>query len=235
MQSCSASFRDDRARHFDHSGAQVPERGRGSTATNPPNSGSTISVTADPKVPPGRHKLRLAARCIRAGGIVAYPTEAVFGLGCDPWDGNAVRRLLALKRRPERKGLILIAADFRQLQPFIQPLNKDRMATVLATWPGPVTWLLPARAQTPSWLTGGHATLAVRVTPHPLAVALCQSTGSALVSTSANVSGRRPARAALQVRSALGAKVDLILGGRCGARTQPSTIRDVLTGAVIRV
>lgn len=176
----------------------------------------------------------MAARCICAGGILAYPTEAVYGLGCDPWNEDAVRRLLAIKMRSEHKGLILIASDFTQLQRFVEPLNDKQMATVLATWPGPVTWLLPASAQTPRWLTGRHPTLAVRVTAHPLAAALCETTGGALVSTSANVSGRPAARTALQARSALGSEVDLILGGRCGGRARPSTIRDGLTGAVIR-
>lgn len=183
---------------------------------------------------PGRHKLRTAARCIRGGGILAYPTEAVYGLGCDPWDQAAVRRLLAIKRRPEHKGLILIAAGFDQLEPFVEPLDAARMLAVLATWPGPNTWLLPARAGTPGWLRGRHTTLAVRVTAHPIAAALCATAGSALVSTSANISDHPPARTPLQVRSALGHQVDIVLAGRCGTRARPSTIRDGRTGMVIR-
>jgi L-threonylcarbamoyladenylate synthase len=193
-----------------------------------------VHVSTDLGVSPGRHKLHLAVRCIQSGGILAYPTEAVYGLGCDPWNGEAVRRLLAIKRRPEHKGLILIAADFVQLEPFVQPLDATRMQTVLATWPGPVTWLLPARGETPGWLTGRHGSLAVRVTAHRIAASLCRSAGSALVSTSANISDRPPAHTPLQVRLALGARVDLILAGRCGTRGRPSTIRDGRTGAVIR-
>jgi len=184
---------------------------------------------------PGRHKLRRAARCIRGGGILAYPTEAVYGLGCDPWDRVAVQRLLAIKQRPEHKGLILIAADFAQLAPFVEPLGAALMQPILATWPGPNTWLLPARAGTPGWLRGRHVTLAVRVTAHPIAAALCTAAGSALVSTSANISHRPPVRTHLQVRSALGSQVDLILAGRCGTRARPSSIRDGRTGVVIRV
>jgi L-threonylcarbamoyladenylate synthase len=131
-------------------------------------------------------------------------------------------------------GLILIASDYDQLRPFVEPLDGERKKSVLATWPGPVTWLLPARAETPPWLTGRHATLAVRVTAHPLAGALCSSARSALVSTSANRSTLPPARTALQVRLRLGSAVDLVLAGRCGGRAQPSTIRDGRTGAVIR-
>jgi len=193
-----------------------------------------MDVTTDPEHLPGRHKLRMAARCIRAGGILAYPTEAVYGLGCDPRDRAAVQRLLAIKQRPEHKGLILIAADFAQLEPFVEPLDAARMQTVLATWPGPNTWLLPARAGTPGWLRGQHATLAVRVTAHPIAAALCATAGSTLVSTSANVSDRPPVRTSLQVRLTFGPQVDFTLAGRCGTRARPSTIRDGRTGAVIR-
>jgi L-threonylcarbamoyladenylate synthase len=167
------------------------------------------------------------------GAVIAYPTEAVYGLGCDPWDACAVRRILEIKRRPEHKGLILIAADFSQLEPFVEPLEASVMSRIWPTWPGPVTWLLPARSVTPHWLTGRHDTLAVRVTAHPLAAALCRTAGP-LVSTSANRGGHPPARSALQVRLRLDGDVDDILAGDCGGRAQPSTIRDGRTGEVIR-
>jgi L-threonylcarbamoyladenylate synthase len=181
-----------------------------------------------------QHKLGLAVRCLAAGGLVAYPTEAVYGLGCNPWTEAAVHRILAVKRRSERKGLILIAADFEQLDPFIEPLDTDRMPAVLATWPGPVTWVFPARPSTPRWLTGARPTIAVRVTAHPVARALCRAWGGPLVSTSANREGQSPARTALGARLHLGMAVDLVLNGLCGGRSRPSTIRDGATGAVIR-
>lgn len=184
--------------------------------------------------PGGTHRLRLAARVIAAGGVLAYPTEAVYGLGCDPDDPLAVRRLLALKRRPEAKGLILIAADYASLAGYVQPLEPSRMTEILASWPGPTTWLLPARAETPRWLTGDHRTLAVRVTAHPLAAALCRCWGGALVSTSANVSHRPPARTALQVCARLDPQPDHILTGRCGGADRPTAIRDGVTGRTIR-
>jgi len=182
-----------------------------------------------------RHRLRLAARRIRAGGVVAYPTEAVYGLGCDPWNRDATRHILTMKQRPESQGLILIAADFTQLAPFVEVLEPARMAVILATWPGPHTWLLPARPETPPWLRGMHRTLAVRVTAHPLAAALCQAAGSALVSTSANRTRQRPARTALEVRLRLGETRDYyVLAGPCGGRAQCSRIRDGRTGQVLR-
>ena len=108
------------------------------------------------------------------------------------------------------------------------------MAAIQATWPGPVTWLLPARPETPRWLTGDHATLAVRVTAHPLAAALCRRWGGALVSTSANRASRPPARTPLGVRLALGGGPDYILAGACGGAARVSSIRDGMTGAVLR-
>ena len=183
---------------------------------------------------PASHRLRLAARWVAAGGVVAYPTEAVYGIGCDPWNGAAVRRILEIKQRPESKGLILIAADFGQLEALVAPLAPPRMAEIRASWPGPNTWLLPARAGVPTWLTGRHDTLAVRVTDHPLAAALCRAAGSALVSTSANRSGRPPARSALQVMLRLGPAADYLLAGDCGGRASCSRIRDGRTGAVLR-
>lgn len=179
-------------------------------------------------------KLREAARCIISGGLVAYPTEAVFGLGCDPLNGAAMQRLLELKQRPVEKGVILIAADFDQLRPFIKPLAEPLMQPILASWPGPHTWLLPAANHLPGWLTGRHDTLAVRVTAHPLAAALCRACNSPIVSTSANRSGQHPARSALAVRLRLDRGVDYILNGALGGNRAPSTIRDGVSGRVLR-
>ncbi|WP_295392033.1 Sua5/YciO/YrdC/YwlC family protein [uncultured Thiodictyon sp.] len=181
-----------------------------------------------------RHRVRLAARVIANGGLVAYPTEAVYGLGCDPWNRAAVMRLLVLKCRQQSKGLILIAADPQQLAPFVLSLAPARMAAILASWPGPNTWLLPARPGVPEWLRGRFDTLAVRVTQHPLAAALCRAYGGAIVSTSANVAARLPARSADQVRRRFPGGLDLILAGACGGADRPSVIRDGCTGQVLR-
>jgi L-threonylcarbamoyladenylate synthase len=179
-------------------------------------------------------QLREAVRRVQAGAVVAYPTEAVYGLGCDPLDADAVQRILAIKGRPVHKGLILIAADFAQLRSFVGELDVQRQAEVRATWPGPHTWLLPAAPHCPSWLTGRHDSLAVRVTAHPLAAALCRQAGMPLVSTSANRAGRRPARSALGVRRCCGAEVDYILHGPTGGLQRPTAIRDARSGALLR-
>ncbi|MES9905415.1 MAG: L-threonylcarbamoyladenylate synthase [Sedimenticola sp.] len=179
-------------------------------------------------------KLREAARYFHQGGIIAYPTEAVYGLGCDPLDGYAVERLLALKQRDVSKGVILIAADFAQLRPFITPLDDVLMAPVHASWPGPHTWLLPTAEHLPYWLCGDHETVAVRVTDHPVARALCRACNSPLVSTSANIAGRPPAVGAFSVRRVFGEEIDCVVNAPLGAEAQPSTIRDGRNGGWIR-
>ncbi|OOG28070.1 tRNA threonylcarbamoyladenosine biosynthesis protein RimN [Thioalkalivibrio denitrificans] len=179
------------------------------------------------------HSVHKAAAVIRAGGIIAYPTEAVYGLGCDPQDGIAAARLLAIKGRDPGKGLILIAADATQLEPYLLPQDPGITARAHAAWPGPVTWLWPARETTPWWLTGDHDTLAVRVTDHPLAAELCRLAGP-IVSTSANLSGQDPGRSAVEVDAQLGPLLDGILEGDVGGRDRPSEIRDVRTGEIVR-
>ena len=185
------------------------------------------------KTRPNRFALQRAARILWQGGVVAYPTEAVYGLGCDPLNRLAVEELLAIKQRPVEKGLILIASRFEQLSPFLEAQPPEIQQQLDASWPGPVTWLVPANPATPRWLRGKHQSLAVRVTAHPLAAALCEAFGGAIVSTSANPAGRPPARSALQARIRCPG-VDLILHGSTGRLTRPTPIRDVITGKVLR-
>lgn len=167
--------------------------------------------------------------------VIAYPTEAVFGLGCDPDSEQAVNALLALKQRPWEKGLILIAADYAQLAPYIDDaaLSDPQRATMFASWPGPVTWVIPARADTPRLLTGRFNSLAVRVSDHPLVQQLCRQFGKPLVSTSANLSGQEPCRSTDEVQQQFGAAFPVLVGS-VGGRLNPSEIRDVLTGKQIR-
>lgn len=171
-----------------------------------------------------------AAEVIRAGGVVAYATEYCFGLGCNPLDRAAVMRLLRIKRRPPGKGLIVIAASPEQLAPYVAEFPPR----VLASWPGPFTWLVPARPGVPGWLTGMSARIAVRVTAHAQAAALCRAAGMAITSTSANRSGQKPARSYRDAVRRLRAEVDYVLPGFVGKARAPTAIRDALTGELIR-
>ncbi|MDF2446904.1 MAG: tRNA threonylcarbamoyladenosine biosynthesis protein RimN [Moraxellaceae bacterium] len=177
--------------------------------------------------------LRCAVQALHAGQVIAYPTEAVWGLGCNPFDEAAVRRLLALKQRSEAKGLIIIAADTRQILPWLAGLTDSQRDTVLSTWPGPFTWVVPAPAA-PEWLRGKHPSLAVRVSAHPGVQALCRAWGGPLVSTSANLSGKSPARNTLELRRQFGDGLGYILPGRLGGDPKPSEIRDAVSGVVLR-
>ncbi|MFO8156223.1 MAG: L-threonylcarbamoyladenylate synthase [Pseudomonadota bacterium] len=175
-----------------------------------------------------------AAHALAAGGVVAYPTEAVFGLGCDPDNPDAVARLLALKRRPWRKGLILLAADLDQLRPYLAPLTPELEARLMASWPGPHTWLVPAARGLSRWLRGEHPTLAVRVSAHPPAAALARAFGKPVISTSANRAGRPPLDTADAVRRTFGARLDHVLSGPTGGQARPTAIRDLVSGEVVR-
>ncbi len=178
-------------------------------------------------------RLRSAARVLRQGGIIAYPTEAVYGLGCDPFNQAAVLRILALKRRSARKGLILIASTFEHTLPFVNWEAVDR-ASILASWPAAVTWVLPALPDAPRWLSGDPRTIAMRLTAHPLCRMLCTLSGHAIVSTSANRAKRQPARSPLAIRHAFGAGVDAIVRGALGGNPHPSVIRDAHSGECLR-
>lgn len=175
-----------------------------------------------------------AARILSAGGLIAYPTEAVYGLGCLPARQDTVQRLLALKYRSWRKGLALVAADLEQLDPLVVWPKGAIRQEILASWPGPFTWVLEAQPGTPQWLSGGRETLAVRVTDHPVVRQLCDRVSGPLVSTSANRAGRPPLRRALHIRREFGSELDFILSGPLGGLQQPTTIRDGRTGATLR-
>jgi L-threonylcarbamoyladenylate synthase len=175
-------------------------------------------------------ELKVAAKKICEGGLIAYPTEYCFGLGCDPNDRAAVLQLLRIKRRLLEKGVILIAANVQQLEPYVDDIPPD----TLATWPGPYTWLLKPRPGVAQWITGRHPRIALRVTAHRQAAALCRLAGTAIVSTSANRAGEAPARHAREVRRRLGKELDYVLSGKVGGLRHPTSIRDAVTGKVVR-
>ena len=174
--------------------------------------------------------LQHAACILKQGGIVAYATEYCFGLGCDPFNRNAVLRLLRIKQRPVKKGLIVLAADTGQLAPYLNNIPPQ----VAASWPGPHTWLLVPRNGIPGWITGRYEKIAMRVTAHRQAAALCHAAGIAIISTSANRAGEVPARTDRDVARRFGKLVDYILPGHVGNAPAPTPIRDAVTGKLTR-
>lgn len=162
---------------------------------------------------------------MQQGGVIAYPTEAVWGLGCDPFNEAAVNHLLKIKRRPMEKGLILIASSVQQVQPLLDNLAPEEYSRVTASWPGPVTWILPdPHNLIPYWVKGKHSSVAVRVSNHYLVKELCDEFGSMIVSTSANFSDRDPARDKLKVNIHFRDKVATILPGELGQLEKPTSI-----------
>lgn len=171
----------------------------------------------------------------KAGSLIVYPTEAVMGIGCDPDNEDAVNQLLALKQRPVEKGVILIAATYSQLLPYVDDdaIGLDRRTEIFSSWPGHITWVLPKAKSTPAWLSGEHNTIAVRVTSHPDVCALCHKLGKPLVSTSANLSGQPPAMSVEEAKAVFGDQV-VYVEGALGGRDKPSVIKDGATGQIIR-
>jgi L-threonylcarbamoyladenylate synthase len=178
--------------------------------------------------------IREAVRRITAGGVIAYPTETIYGLGCDPFNGMAVLRLLSLKQRGVEQGLILIASHFSQVEYLLAPIPAAAMKRVMFPCTRPVTWLLPCLPEIPCWIRGRHDSLAIRITTHPVAAGLCNRRGGPLVSTSANIHGRPPASGPLSVRKAFHNRLDYVLHDTAAATNQPSEIRDGMTGAILR-
>jgi L-threonylcarbamoyladenylate synthase len=180
------------------------------------------------------HSLDEAVEVVRNGGILAYPTEAIFGLGCDPRNLSAVQRLLGAKQRPADKGLILLAANINQLSDFVPPLSEEIKERILPGWPGPVTWLLPVYPHISPLVRGNFDKIAVRVSDHPVCQQLCQRLGHPIISTSANITGKPPAKTVLQISEQLGQQVDMILDKPLGGRSRPSEIRDAISNKTLR-
>lgn len=184
---------------------------------------------------PDAANIEQAVEALLQGKIIAYPTEAVWGLGCDPFNEQAVNRLLQIKNRPVEKGLILVAASLAQIHPYLaQELEDERQGLLTASTEIPTTWLVPIKQDAiPAWIIGEHPRLAVRISNHPLVKALCQGAAMPIVSTSANPPGLQPAIVRSQVEDYFGDEV-IICDGETGNSKQPSMIKDLLTGVIIR-
>ena len=174
--------------------------------------------------------IKRAANVLLQGGIIAYPTEGVYGLGCLPDDVDAVMRILDIKRRDVAKGLILIGADAAQFEGWIAAGE-----ALPEPDPGhPVTWIAPPGPFAGPAIRGEHSGLAVRITSNPVARAICAAVDAPVVSTSANISGRPTARNRFVLRRQFARHVDYIVPGDCGPASGPSEIRDLVTGKILR-
>ncbi|MGK0500473.1 MAG: L-threonylcarbamoyladenylate synthase [Oceanicoccus sp.] len=179
-------------------------------------------------------KFKAAVQQLNHGSVIAYPTEAVWGFGCDPNNRQAVARLLRLKQRPVSKGLILVAASVEQFQPYICHLDPHLQQKFSRPTERPTTWLLSANDAVPTWINGDFTDVALRVSTHQQTAALCRAFGGPIVSTSANVAGGSPALWPWQLQGHLGRGLDYILSGQLGVASKPSEIRDLISDKVIR-
>lgn len=178
---------------------------------------------------------REACQHLRQGNVIAYPTEAVWGLGCDPSNEAAVQKILQIKNRPVDKGLILVGGNITQFEALLSKLSVEHRATLEASWPGHISWLVPDPDQlVPSWIKGSFQTVAIRVSSHPLVVGLCAAYGGPIVSTSANEAGEEEIRSRLILERKFADSIDYIVDGSLGSAEKPSELRDLLSGRVLR-
>jgi len=175
-----------------------------------------------------------AVNVVKMGGVIAYPTEGVFGLGCDPFNEIAVNKILHLKHRSATKGLILIASKTEQIANLIAPTNLELLTNLLKEQTSPTSWVLPATSAVPRWITGNHNSVVIRITNHPVAYDLCDVYGGPLVSTSANIEGMIPAHNALEVKNYFPSGIDFIIDSDIGNLNRPTIIKDALTGKILR-
>lgn len=173
---------------------------------------------------------------IHSGGIIAYPTEAVYGLGCDPYNQTAINKLFAIKQRNPNKQMILIASTWQQIENLIDlsKLPDNRLNEIMQTWPGPVTWVMPASELAPKWLKGDDQSIALRISAHPLVQTICNHLNQAIVSTSANVSQQEPARSYNEVEKIFANQIDYIIPGETGGAKKPSMIYHAVSKEVLR-
>ncbi|MCG6200723.1 Sua5/YciO/YrdC/YwlC family protein [Psychromonas antarctica] len=179
-----------------------------------------------------------ALSALNTQGVIAYPTESVFGLGCDPDCDRAIVNLLKLKKRPVHKGLILIAANINQLDNYVDlsSLNDNQFATIQKTWPGPVTWVVPANKNLSALISGDFSSVAVRVTAHPTVQQLCLAFAKPIISTSANLSGFAPCVNSRQVADMFANQplLTTIVDAPVSGSPTPSQIYDALSGKRLR-
>lgn len=180
-----------------------------------------------------KRQIDQAVQRLKQGEVIAYPTEAVYGLGCDPFEQTAVEKLFHVKQRPIEKGIILVAASVDQIKEMVELHHCAWQEKVESTWPGPFTWVLPTKSKLPEWITGGRDTVAIRVSSHPIAKALCEEFGGPIVSSSANLTGEPPAKTCQQIKTHLNDAV-FCIDAPLGDLAQPTQIWDAVSQERLR-
>lgn len=184
-------------------------------------------------MPLTQKELDNVAEIVQSGGVVAYPTESVYGLGCDPDNLESLRKILTIKNRPNDKGFIILVSHIDQARPYIQPLSDSDREQLNTPRQRATTWLIPKKTQVPELLSGQFETVAVRITNHPVALAICETLNGPLVSTSCNLSGQPELISAEQVLTQMPSTIDLVIDAECGGE-RPSQIIDLASGRVLR-
>ena len=158
--------------------------------------------------------------------IFAYPTEGVWGIGCNPFSEKAVKKLILLKKRPKNKGIIILGGSMEQLTPFTEHLDEKLKKRMYSKWPGPHTWLVSSSSRTPKWLLGPTGLIALRLSSHKTVIKLTETLGMPICSTSANLSGNEPAKDSNEIRTFFKDKV-LIIEGELGSLKKPTPVQDL--------
>jgi len=174
-----------------------------------------------------------AVEYLKNGKIIAYPTETVFGIGCDPYKKDSVNRIFEIKKRPLVKKFILIASSYEQLTDVV---NMEKITDeVLKSWPGPNTWLVPPNKKLPEWLINkDNGLIAVRVSKNSAVKEMCEKFGKPIISTSANLYDSEALRNYEEVEKVFSETIDYLVIGETSKQKKPSTIKNMLTGEVIR-
>ena len=186
----------------------------------------TRLVVLDPVTPPAS-TLAEAAAVLRAGGVVAFPTETFYGLGAAAMDAAAARRVITVKGRPDGKPLLVLVDSPAMVSIVAREIPPRAHELMARHWPGPLTLVLPARPEVPDEVTAGSGTVGVRLSPHPVACGLVRALGAPITAPSANLSGHPPPTTAAAVLASFGGGIELVLDGGATAGGEPSTVLDV--------
>ncbi len=183
---------------------------------------------------PSQSQINKAVETIQIGGVIAYATEAVYGLGCDPENDQAIQKILDLKGRDAKQGFILIASQISHVEKYLGELSPQEIKLLEQTWPEPTTLILTANESVSDLITGGRKTVAVRITTHHDTKSLCEALGHALISTSANKSGQPAMTHAWQIQQQFSDGIDYLFPSALGGESKPSTIIDAKSGKILR-